>query len=146
MYRIKKAYLYLLIDCSQHHLSLRGWGTWQQASTLHKPTRFSTPSIASLSEALDLNFYIRNCSFCVCADTQQIRMAGRQSKIFVFDFDFTSSQMQESNPGRLGEKRTRYLCAMPSPQLAELVSRSRATFSLKKQKLLRFRFFFLKRG
>ena len=24
--------------------------------------------------------------------------------------------MRESNPGRLGEKRERFLCAMPSPQ------------------------------
>ena len=45
-----------------------------------------------------------------------IRTAGSQSKIFEFKFDFTISQMQESNLGQLGEKRECFLCAMPSPQ------------------------------
>ena len=56
-------------------------------------------------------------SFSECADTEQLRKAGSQSKIFGFDFDFTSSQMRESNPGWLGEKRKRFLCAMPSTQI-----------------------------
>ena len=30
---------------------------------------------------------------------------------------FTSSQMQEWNPGWLGEKRERYFFEMPSPQM-----------------------------
>ena len=38
-----------------------------------------------------------------------------RGRFFGFDFNFTSSQMRESNPGRLGEKREHFLCAMPSP-------------------------------
>ena len=54
-------------------------------------------------------------SLSKCADTKQIRTAGSQSNIFGFDFDFTCSQMQESNPGQMGEKHERFLWAMLSP-------------------------------
>ena len=50
--------------------------------------------------------------FPECANTEQFRMAGSRIKI---GFDFYQLT-EESNPGRLGEKRKRYLCAMPSPQ------------------------------
>ena len=58
-------------------------------------------------------------SFSECADTEQIRITGSQSRIFGFNFDFTSCQMQESNQGRLDEKRERFFCAMPSPNIRD---------------------------
>ena len=50
--------------------------------------------------------------FPECANTEQFRTAGSWIKIFGLDF---YQLTEESNPGRLGEKRERYLCAMPSP-------------------------------
>ena len=52
-------------------------------------------------------------SFSECTDTEQI--LNWQVLWARWVWFFTSSQMQESNPGRLDEKRERYLCAMPSP-------------------------------
>ena len=51
--------------------------------------------------------------FPECANTEQFRTASSRIKI---GFDFYQLT-EESNPGRLGEKRERYLCAMPSPQV-----------------------------
>ena len=50
--------------------------------------------------------------FPECANTDH-RTAGSQIKIGFNFYQLT----EESNPGQLGEKRERYLCAMPSPQL-----------------------------
>ena len=71
---------------------------------------------------LVLRYIIFYGSFSECTVTEEIRTAGSQSKIFFgfdfdFDFDFTSSQLRESNPGRLGEKRESFLCAMQSPEV-----------------------------
>ena len=56
-------------------------------------------------------------SFPECANTEQFRKAGSQKKIGFKFFQLT----EESNPGRLGEKREGYLCAMPSPHFPQLI-------------------------
>ena len=57
--------------------------------------------------------HFKKIIFPECANTEQFRTAGSRIKIFGLDF---YQLTEESNPGRLGEKRERYLCAMPSPQ------------------------------
>ena len=56
--------------------------------------------------------FFSSCS--ECADTEQILEQQVLRAIFLGSI-FSSSQMRESNPGRLGEKRKLCLCAMPSP-------------------------------
>ena len=51
-------------------------------------------------------------SFSDCAPSK-LKMAGSKSKIYR-DLIFTSSHMDELNPGRLVVKSELYLCAMPS--------------------------------
>ena len=51
--------------------------------------------------------------FPECANTEQFRTVGPRIKI---GFDFYQLT-EESNPGRQGEKRERYLYAMPSPHV-----------------------------
>ena len=50
-------------------------------------------------------------TFSEFADTLQFRMAGSRKKCLGSFF-----QLSDSNPGRLGTKRERYHCAMPSPR------------------------------
>ena len=57
-----------------------------------------------------------------CANTEQFRTAGSPITI---GFDFYQLT-EESNLGRLGEKRQRYLCDMPSPQLRRLYKQATA--------------------
>ena len=57
------------------------------------------------------------CSFSECADTEQLEWQVLRARYLGSIFDFTSSQMWESNQGWLGEKRERFLCAMPSPNI-----------------------------
>ena len=55
-----------------------------------------------------VNFF--NRSFSECADTgQNIRSAGSVRKAFC---EFNTFQASDSNPGRLGRKHERYLCAI----------------------------------
>ena len=61
------------------------------------------------------SIYIFFCSSSECADTEQILERQVLRARFMGSI-FTSSQMQESNPGWLGEKRERYLFEIPSPQ------------------------------
>ena len=68
------------------------------------------------------------CSFSECADTEQILEQQVLRARFLGSI-FTSSQMRESIPGLLGEKRERYLCAVPSP-LQDEVSLSFFAFSI----------------
>ena len=52
-------------------------------------------------------------SFPSALTPNKFRKAGSLKKMI--GFDFIHQLTEESNPGRLGEKRERYLCAMPSP-------------------------------
>ena len=59
------------------------------------------------------NFF---CSFSDCADNEPIFLERQVLRARFLGLTFSSIQMRESNPRWLGEKRERYLCAMPSPQ------------------------------
>ena len=55
-------------------------------------------------------------SFSECADTKQIlERQVLRARFLGLILNYTSSQSRESNPGQLGEKRERYLCAILSP-------------------------------
>ena len=81
---------------------------WQETVTLQRD-RCSVSS----NKAFMVDFCV--CSFSECADTEQLEWQVLRARYLGSIFDFTSSQMWESNPGWLGEKRELYLCAMPSP-------------------------------
>ena len=77
-------------------------------------------------------------SFCCrCSDTKQILERQVRRARFLGSI-FAGSQMQESNPGRLGEKCERYLCAMQSPILKSSVKVGLVHMTYKKKKLLFF--------
>ena len=83
-------------------------------------------AIAPCSRQIHLNFlvYYHSLVFCSIFDTEQIlRRQVLRARFVGSILIFTSRQMWESNLGRLGEKRKRYLCAMPSPILEEDVIR-----------------------
>ena len=71
-------------------------------------------ALSLVTKLLMVDFFVVVLS--ECGDTEQLEWQVLRARYLGSIFDFTSSQMWESNPGWLGEKRERFLCAMPSPQ------------------------------